>query len=148
MIEKKYSDAKPAILVVDDEHEISEMIARHLTFLGYGVETRDDGQKALELMREKRFEVVIMDIVMPVMNGIDLLREIRKSYPMTHCIMITGYVTLDNALSCLRLGADTCIFKPIENMTELENAVQSAVDRLRSWQNKLKQLVEMKPKRK
>ena len=64
---------------------------------------------------------------------------------MTHCIMITGYVTMENVLCCMRLGADTCIFKPLEDMKELENAVNMAVERLKHWQIKLKTLIKMKP---
>lgn len=141
----EYISSRPRILVVDDEKEICEMLKRNFSFLGYDVETATGGKEALSLMREKRFEVVISDISMPEMTGIELLREIRKGFPMTHCIMITGYVTMENVLCCMRLGADTCIFKPLEDLAELEQAVQRAVDHLKHWQKKLKSLIEMKP---
>ncbi len=79
------------------------------------------------------------------MTGIELLREVRKHYPMTHVIIITGYVTMENLLSTLRLGADTCIFKPIHDMSELESAVENAIEDLNKWQDKLRQLMGMKP---
>ena len=82
---------------------------------------------------------------MPRMNGVELLRIVRQQYPMIHSIMVTGYVTLDNALSCMRLGADTCVFKPLEDLTELEQAVEFAVNRLKRWQEKLKMLQAMNP---
>ena len=144
-IKKEEIDSKPRILVVDDEENIRKMLKRHFRFIGYEVEEVENGKKALELMNEKRFEVVISDIKMPVMSGIELLRAIRKSFPMTHCIMMTGYVTMENVLCCMRLGADTCIFKPLENMTELEESVKSAVDHLKRWQLKMKTLLKMKP---
>jgi YesN/AraC family two-component response regulator len=121
------------------------MLSRHFRFLGYEVEVAEDAKVALVSMEKKRFEVVISDISMPGMSGIELLREIRKNSPMTQCIMITGYVTMENVLCCMRLGADTCIFKPLEDMRELEDAVAHAIEHLKRWQSKLKTLLRMKP---
>jgi DNA-binding NtrC family response regulator len=59
--------------------------------------------------------------------------------------MITGYMTLENALGCMRHGADTCVFKPLEDLTELEEAVEFAVGRLKRWQDKLRMLQAMNP---
>lgn len=137
--------SKPRILVVDDESNIRDMLNRHFRFLGYEVESAENGQVALKLMNEKRFEVVISDINMPTMSGTDFLRQVKINQPMAHVIMMTGYVTMDNVLTCMRLGADTCVFKPLEDMKELEAAVQYAVDHLKHWQQKLKVLIKMKP---
>ncbi len=136
---------QPNILIVDDEDNIREMLSRHFRFLGYDVEEAANGQEALQRMAEKRFDVVISDISMPKMTGIELLEVIKREYPMTHFIIITGYVTMENVMACMRQGADTCIFKPIEDMTELEEAVKWAVDHLKRWQEKLKTLIHMKP---
>ncbi|MBF0472884.1 MAG: response regulator [Nitrospirae bacterium] len=139
MEEKKYR-----ILVVDDEQNIQKMIQRYFRLKGYEVDTADNGKIALETMTTKRYDVVISDIKMPVMDGTDLLREVKKQYPMTHVIMITGYVTLNNALTCMRLGAKTCIFKPIEDMHELEDAVEDSIAHLNRWEEKFKTLIHMK----
>jgi CheY-like chemotaxis protein len=136
---------KVRILVVDDEAEIREMVQRHFRFLGFEVDVAENGQRALEIMAGARFDVVISDIMMPVMTGPDMLREIRTQYPMTHVIMMTGYVTMDNALTCMRLGADTLIFKPLEDLEELEEAVARAVAHISHWLDLLKQLQTMKP---
>ncbi len=133
------------ILVVDDESEIRTMLSNHFGFMSYEVHTAENGKEALEKMEQQRFEIVISDIIMPVMDGPDLLRSIKKNYPMTHVIMITGYITMENALACMRLGADTCIFKPIEDMNELDEAVQDALKSLMKWQEKFKMLKGMKP---
>jgi len=133
------------LLIVDDEVEIRDMLSRHFQYLGFQVETACDGIEAIEKLAQARTEVIISDIVMPRMNGVELLRIVRQQYPMIHSIMVTGYVTLDNALSCMRLGADTCVFKPLEDLTELENAIDVAVSRLRRWQEKLKILQTMNP---
>ncbi len=146
-VPSKDFDSKPKILIVDDEKNIREMLKRHFRFLGYEVEERPDAQEALELLDEKRFEVLISDINMPKMSGIEFLKKVKQEYPMTHCIMITGYVTMQNVLTCMRYGADTCIFKPLEDMTELEDAVKNAVNQLKKWQVKLKAMIQMKPEK-
>lgn len=133
------------ILVVDDESEICDMLSRHFRFLGYDVDTALNGVEALEVMKQKRIDIVISDIMMPEMNGIELLRAINTSYPMAHVIMITGYVELGNALNCMELGADTIVFKPIEDLKTLENAVEEAISRIQRWYNIIAELREMRP---
>ena len=128
------------LLIVDDELEICQMLERHFRYLGYEVETAGNGVEALRRLELSKIDVIISDIVMPDMDGIDLLRKVREQYPMVHTIMITGYVTLEHGLACMRHGADTCVFKPLEDLGELEEAVEKAVESLRSWQEKLKSL--------
>ncbi len=135
---------KARLLIVDDEQDIRQMLARHFKYLGYEVELACNGSEALTVLGEKKIDVVVTDIKMPVMDGIELLRSIRGNYSMVHTIVVTGYVTLENAMSCMRLGADTCIFKPLEDMTELEKAVESAVKNLNHWQQKFLTLQTMK----
>ena len=137
---------KVRILVVDDEAEICDMLTRHFRFLGYDAVSASNGQKALEIIQSNPPSIVISDIKMPVMDGTELLRTLRQEYPMIHVIMITGYVTLDNALTCMRLGADTLVFKPLEDLRELENAVERAVSSITHWLDLLKELRAMKPK--
>lgn len=137
---------KVRILVVDDEPEICDMLTRHFRFLGYDAESASNGLDALEIIQRNPPSIVISDIKMPVMDGTELLRTIRQEYPMIHVIMITGYVTLDNALTCMRLGADTLIFKPLEDLHELENAIERAVGYISHWLDLLKELRAMKPR--
>lgn len=136
---------KIRLLIVDDEADIREMLARHFRFLGLSVSTAENGREALEILRREKTDIVISDIMMPEMNGIELLRALRAEYPMVHSIMITGYVTLDNALACMRLGADTLIFKPLEDLKLLEDAVSKSAADLRHWVDLLKKLQTMKP---
>jgi len=137
---------KGCLLIVDDEEHIRDMLSRHFRFLEYDVITAGNGAEALARLGESKVDVVISDIVMPEVDGVELLRALRSQYPMIHAVMITGYVTLENALACMRLGADTCIFKPLEDLKELEDAVDSAVDRLKCWHKKLLELKGMKGK--
>ncbi len=128
------------ILIVDDEEEIREMLARHFTFLDYDVETAGNGAEAIQVLNQKRIDIVITDILMPEMNGVELLEHIQNDAPMIHTIVITGYVTLENALSCMRLGAESFIFKPLQDLTELEDAVRQAENAMKTWQRKLREL--------
>ena len=136
---------KAKLLIVDDETEIRDMLSRHFRYSGYEVDTAANGLEAMEKLDASHIQVVISDIVMPKMDGVELLRNIRQQYPMIHTIMITGYVTLENALACMRHGADTFIFKPLEDLDELDQAVQQAVTSLKHWQDKLKILRAMNP---
>lgn len=132
------------LLVVDDEEQIRDMLSRHFRYLGFDVQTAENGQDALDKMSQWKTDIVISDIRMPVMDGAELCKRIRTDYPMTRVIMITGYVTLENALACMRRGADRCIFKPIEDLTELESAVNKSVETVSYWLDVLKELAGQK----
>jgi len=132
------------ILVVDDEPEIRSMISRYLKFKGFLTDEAENGFEALEKMQSRIYQVVISDISMPVMDGIVFLKKAKRDNPMTHFIMITGYVTQDNVLSCIRYGADNCIFKPIQDMQELEDSVNMALHQITNWNKKLKMLLALK----
>ena len=136
---------KVKLLIVDDEAEICDMLSRHFRYQGYDVETAENGIEALEILDQASYQVVISDIAMPKMTGVQLLEAIRQQHPMIHCIMMTGFVTLENALACMQQGADTCIFKPFESLVELQSAVEDAVRALKRWQEKLKMLQAMNP---
>ncbi len=128
------------LLIVDDEQEIRDMLSRHYRFAGQDVHTAAHGREALAFMEDNKVDVVISDIRMPVMDGIDLLREVRRLYPMAHTIMITGHVSQENILSCMRHGADTCVFKPLDDLSELDESVENALRALERWKKKLREL--------
>jgi DNA-binding NtrC family response regulator len=125
------------ILIVDDEEEIRTSLSRRYKLKGFSIETANCAEQALAILENKPFQVVISDIMMPGIGGIELLRNIRVEYPMTRVIMITGYVTLENGLACLRHGADTCIFKPFSDLKELDTAIDNALQYLKLWEDKL-----------
>jgi len=131
---------KVRILIVDDESEIREMLSRHFRYLGYDVETAANGHEALGKMEEVKTDIIITDIMMPMMDGISLLKIIRKSYPLAHTIMISGYGSLANVLACMRYGADTFVFKPLEDLSKLEEAVANAISAIENWLSILQEL--------
>lgn len=121
------------ILIVDDEKDITTTLKRYFTFEGYSVDTTNDPYTALKLINDDNYLIVISDIAMPGMTGIELLSRIKKYNGMIQVIMITGFVTLDNILTCLRLGADDCFLKPLSNLDELKGSVDEAIGKLTKW---------------
>jgi DNA-binding NtrC family response regulator len=136
------------LLVVDDEAPIRESLARHFRLSGVDAETAQDGEDALEKLSRVPYRVVVSDILMPRLDGTGLLRRIRQEYPMTRVVMITGFVTLENALACMKLGADTCVFKPFQDLSELDAAVDAAFAYHELWERKLLELRGLKGDRK
>jgi DNA-binding NtrC family response regulator len=125
------------ILIVDDSKDICFLISSHFKLRGFAVDTAMSGNEALKCIEKERYEIIVCDIIMPGMKGTELLQKVKKLYPATHVIMITGYVSLEHLLACMRHGADTCIFKPMANFTELDTAVEMALDSLRRWEEKI-----------
>ena len=134
---------KVDILIVDDEKAIRESLARRYSFKGWSVDTAENGEDALNKMKETSYKIIISDIVMPVMNGVELLKVIRSDYPSTKAIMITGHVTLSHAVNCMRYGAFDMVFKPID-LTVLDDSVKEVLGFLDKWENRLSNLVGMK----
>lgn len=135
---------KERILIVDDDPLFRRMLAEHLEFDDYPVEAVDGAQSALRYMARHPVEIVVLDIQMPGMNGLDLLREVRRQYPMKRVIMVTGFVNQANVLTCMRLGADTCLFKPIGDLREVSRAVGESAAILQRWHDILVRLKEMR----
>ena len=132
------------ILIVDDSQDICFLISNHFKLRGFAVETAQSGHEAMKLIEREHFEIVVCDIIMPGMKGTELLQKVKKQYPATHIIMITGYVSLEHLLACMRFGADTCIFKPMDNFSEIDTAVEMALGSMRRWEEKIVALKGLK----
>jgi DNA-binding NtrC family response regulator len=102
------------ILVVDDEEIIRESLAYVLRKEGYEVAEASNGQQAYDIIVESSFDLVITDIEMPQMKGIDLLKKIKEVDPKTDVIIITAFGSMDTAINALRNGAGDYILKPLE----------------------------------
>ena len=104
-----------SILIVDDEQIIRNVLKRKLEqTTPYKVFTADDGTTGLEVFRNEHIDLVISDLLMSQMNGIDLLRNLRQIEPTIPVIIITGYGTLDDAIAAIHLGAEDFIKKPFD----------------------------------
>lgn len=105
---------KPRILVVDDEAPIREMLREFLGYEGYSVEVAEDGADALARLRSGGFDLVLTDMKMPTVGGLELLREIAALRSPVTTVLMTGYGTVDTAISAMKTGAYDYILKPFK----------------------------------
>ncbi|MFX1353302.1 MAG: response regulator [Promethearchaeota archaeon] len=115
------------VLVVDDEPQILLLISRFLQRSGYKVETAENGMLALERLSEQPFALILSDLKMPHMDGVRLLQEVRERHPDTLFILMTGFATLDSAVSVLRHGAYDYLTKPLD-LDDLRSTVRRALE--------------------
>lgn len=123
------SDAKK-VLVVDDEAVIREGMKRILEGDGYHVETLASGYAAIERMQEEEYDLVITDLKMPGVSGIDVLKSIKILQPEVPVIIITGYAAIDNAIESMKNGAADYIpkpFTPEEILTKARKAIEDRI---------------------
>jgi len=116
------------ILIVDDEPSMRAALAESLEICGYKVETAQDGEDALEKFRSRTYGVVITDMRMPRVSGMEVLRGIKKLSPTTPVIVITAYGTVNTAVEAMRAGAFDFIMKPF-SLEHLEEAVKRVAAR-------------------
>lgn len=114
-----------SILVVDDEPEMRVAVAHALTHSGYSVATAANGDEALERVRSQAFRMVITDVKMPRMSGMEFLLEVRKIAPQVPVIMMTAYGTIGNAVEAMKRGACDYLIKPFSTES-LEAVVSNA----------------------
>jgi len=100
------------ILVVDDEIDLVRMLRTHLEAEGYQVITASNGITALSLLAQDRFDLLIVDVKIPDMSGLDVVRAARQVDGNVAIIMMTAYATVETVIEALRLGADDFLVKP------------------------------------
>jgi len=111
------------ILLVDDEENARIALSRLLTREGYIVETAANGFEALSYLREHDVNLIVTDINMPEMNGIEFLREVNSSFPGSNVIMITAYGGVESYIESINLGAFEYINKPVK-IEELKSVLE------------------------
>ena len=119
---------KPRILVVDDEESIREFLEIMLKKEGYETTCAEDGQIALDTLKKKSFDLVISDLQMPNVTGLELLKQVKGSYPDLTFMMITAFGTTETAVEAMKLGAYDYITKPFkidEVRINIANALRS-----------------------
>lgn len=120
--------AGPCFLVVDDEQEVCNFFSYLLKKKGYGVITANSGRQALDLLKEHRFNVALVDLKLPDLYGLEILREIKKVQPACEVIIITGYSTVKSAVEAIQSGAFDYVEKPFGDIDEMEKLLERALD--------------------
>lgn len=124
---KSKKNFKPKVLAVDDEAGVLSAIKKMIEHLGLPCKEAQDGEQALEMMAEEPFDIVILDMKMPGMDGIEVLKRIRKSHPETVAIMITGHPSIADAVESIQVGAMDYLEKPFE-FNDLKDLVLRACE--------------------
>jgi len=125
------------VLLVDDEVPFVETMTKRLNKRDLQVSTAFGGAEALEkLGKQREVEVVILDVKMPGMDGIETLREIKRTHPLVEVVMLTGHGTVETAIEGMKLGAYDYLMKPCD-MEILISKVGGAASRKRQQENKI-----------
>ncbi len=106
-------EMKIRLLIVDDEKDFTDSLAERLSLRGFDVTTAYGGEEAVQRIGEYNYDVVILDVAMPGMDGIQTLREIKNRKPLTEVIMLTGHATVETAIEGMKLGAYDYLLKPV-----------------------------------
>ena len=96
---------KPSVLIVDDEDRIRQVCSKMLTNEGYDVAQAENAEVGLGMVAKRHYDIILLDLLMPGMSGLEALGHIRADHPDTVVIVITGYATLDHAVDAMKNGA-------------------------------------------
>jgi two-component system, NtrC family, response regulator AtoC len=116
------------VLIIDDEEQLVEAFRKKLSRDGLSVSSAFTAREALTVMKKHTFDVCVLDIRLPDMDGVDLLKSIKKNEPNIEIIMLTGHASVDTAIQSMKLGAYDYLSKPCK-LTELSNVIQKAYEK-------------------
>jgi DNA-binding NtrC family response regulator len=149
MADSEQQIVKPLdLLLVDDDEELREDMARYFSRRGYHVSECSDGAQALTFMDQRAFDVVVLDMMMPGMSGLELLEKLKQRGAEAEIVMLSGQGTIETAVEAMKLGAREFLTKPI-SLKELDRLVRKAVDsgKLRKENEQLKAVLNQQRKR-
>jgi len=126
------------VLLVDDEVPFVETMTKRLSKRNLTILKAYNGPEALEVLKQKNVDVVILDVKMPGMDGIEVLREIKKDYPLVEVVMLTGHATIETGIEGMKLGAFDYLMKPCD-IEVLLAKVQEAKGKKASHEEKITQ---------
>ena len=115
---------KSRILILDDEQDILNVIEKFFNRKKlFDIVTYNNPKKALKAMSNSKIDVLLTDIMMPEINGVEILKQVKRDYPDIKVIMMTAFSTLDKVLECEKLGANDYITKPFISLKDVEGKV-------------------------
>jgi DNA-binding response OmpR family regulator len=116
-----------SILVVDDDHELRENIREILAGEGFDVDIAKDGSEALEIVNKRDFALILLDLIMPGLSGLETLLLLRRQKPQVRVVLMTAFSTIENAVEAMRRGADDYLTKPFKT-TDLLTTVNRVLE--------------------
>lgn len=117
---------QPSLLVVDDELLIRDLLYDFFTGQGWSIAVAENGEKALQVMKNKPIDIVLTDVRMPEMDGMTLVSELRQHHPEIPVVIMTGFPSVDSAVGALRNRVFDYIIKPF-NINQLYKTLEAAV---------------------
>jgi DNA-binding NtrC family response regulator len=121
---------KLSALLVDDREEFATALSQRLTLHGMDVETANSGEDALGILKEKAIDVVVLDVIMPGMGGLELLERIKTTNPDIRVILLTGHGSTKEGIEGMRLGAFDFLTKPVD-LEELITKMKTSMQEMR-----------------
>ena len=125
------SEPRGRILVVDDDDSVRKFIVQTLTEEGHSVAAAENGKRAIAMFDGDPFDLVVTDLMMPGISGMDVLQAVKRRHPSTEVIVVTGHASLESAVEALRNGAYDLITKPLDDIELLHRGVSRALERQR-----------------
>ena len=128
---------KIRMMIVDDEERFLSTMKKLLAKKGYDVVTASSGTEALEIMSVQNIHVVILDVKMPGMDGNETLRAIKKRFPLSEVIMLTGHATMESAVEGLKSGAIDYLMKPAD-LDDIIKKAEDAFEKIQGTEEKIR----------
>ena len=116
------------LLIVEDEDTLCASLQRVFTHAGYAVDRADSAEAAFQLLESSTYDLIITDIILPGISGIELMTSYRKSNPVQKIMVMTAYASLSTAVEAIKAGACDFIIKPLMH-DEMKRAVRRAIDK-------------------
>lgn len=136
----RQGSSKIRVLILDDEKSFTEELHEFLEKSGYYCLEANTGQEGLDVLRNQEFDLLVLDVLLPGMNGLDILKEVKVKYPNLEVIIVSGHGDMDTVLQAMRLGALDYLRKPFRHID-----IQIAIERTQKFihlHHKLRQMVE------
>jgi DNA-binding response OmpR family regulator len=148
-MEVKDLDKHARILIVDDDETIRTTMKAILEDEGYVVDLASTGEEAIQLTMKTTYNIALLDIRLPDMEGVELLKLMRDSVPRTRKIMVTGYPSMQNAIAALNKNADAYLLKPLDNeklLNLVKEQLNAQVNELKFSEQKVAEFIESRVK--
>jgi two-component system, NtrC family, nitrogen regulation response regulator NtrX len=142
-------DKHARILIVDDDETIRTTMKAILEDEGYVVDLASTGEEAIQLTMKTTYNIALLDIRLPDMEGVELLKLMRDSVPKTRKIMVTGYPSMQNAIDALNKNADAYLLKPLDNdklLSLVKEQLDAQVNELKFSEQKVADFIESRVK--
>ncbi len=142
----RQQDGSIKLLIVDDDEKFLNVIAERFALKEFDVTTASEGKKALEAAKTKQFDVAVVDLKMPGMDGTELLKTLKEKHKFIEVIMLTGFASIESAVECTKLGAFGYLEKPYDFdklVVKIQEAYKARLQKKFEDDSKRRQEIEM-----